>query len=191
NDQWSAEAGTRYEDSYAQIDSFIPLSQLDPDTQSYKPNPYTVEGGKVKADAWLYNANVTFSPNDQHSIYASFNQGFQLPDVGVVIRNASTGFNLGSSFLEPVKVDNYELCWKGNFNNFSSSLAIFHSTSDLGAVQPVSNSLVMLRTKEKITGVEATFDYLDDANVWGKGGRGKWRKGSEKNKDGAEREMKG
>ncbi|MFH4410132.1 TonB-dependent receptor, partial [Acinetobacter baumannii] len=80
NDQWSAEAGTRYEDSYAQIDSFIPLSQLDPDTQSYKPNPYTVEGGKVKADAWLYNANVTFSPNDQHSIYASFNQGFQLPD---------------------------------------------------------------------------------------------------------------
>ena len=28
NDQWSAEAGTRYEDSYAQIDSFVPLSQL-------------------------------------------------------------------------------------------------------------------------------------------------------------------
>lgn len=97
NDQWSAEAGTRYEDSYAQIDSFVPLSQLG------KPNPYTVEGGKVKADAWLYNANVTFSPNDQHSIYASFNQGFQLPDVGLIIRNAGEGFNLGSSFLEPVK----------------------------------------------------------------------------------------
>ncbi|MFX5229566.1 TonB-dependent receptor, partial [Acinetobacter baumannii] len=83
---WSAEAGTRYEDSYAQIDSFIPLSQFDPKTQSYKPNPYVYQGGKVKADAWLYNANVTFSPNDQHSIYASFNQGFQLPDVGVIIR---------------------------------------------------------------------------------------------------------
>ena len=55
NDQWSAEAGTRYEDSYAQIDSFVPLSQLG------KTNPYTVQGGKVKADAWLYNANVTFS----------------------------------------------------------------------------------------------------------------------------------
>lgn len=100
NDQWSAEAGTRYEDSYAQIDSFVPLSQLG------KTNPYTVPGGKVKADAWLYNANVTFSPNDQHSIYASFNQGFQLPDVGLIIRNAGEGFNLGSSFLEPVKVDN-------------------------------------------------------------------------------------
>ncbi|MEF9994847.1 MAG: TonB-dependent receptor, partial [Acinetobacter sp.] len=36
NDQWSAEAGTRYEDSYAQIDSFVPLSQLG------KTSPYTV-----------------------------------------------------------------------------------------------------------------------------------------------------
>ncbi|MFV5639245.1 TonB-dependent receptor [Acinetobacter oleivorans] len=196
NDQWSVEAGTRYEDSYAQIDSFIPLSQLDPNTQSYKPNPYVYQGGKVKADAWLYNANVTFSPNDQNSIYASFNQGFQLPDVGVIIRNANNtdkkkNYELSSSFLEPVKVDNYELGWKGNFNNFSSSLAVFHSTSDLGAVQPESNSLVMLRTKEKITGVEATFDYLDDANVWGTGGSVTWMKGREKPQDGAEQDMTG
>lgn len=196
NDQWSAEAGTRYEDSYAQIDSFIPLSQLDPNTQSYKPNPYVYQGGKVKADAWLYNANVTFSPNDQNSIYASFNQGFQLPDVGVIIRNANNtdkkkNYELSSSFLEPVKVDNYELGWKGNFNNFSSSLVVFHSTSDLGAVQPESNSLVMLRTKEKITGVEATFDYLDDANVWGTGGSVTWMKGREKPQDGAEQDMTG
>lgn len=196
NDQWSAEAGTRYEDSYAQIDSFIPLSQLDPNTQSYKPNPYVYQGGKVKADAWLYNANMTFSPNDQNSIYASFNQGFQLPDVGVIIRNANNtdkkkNYELSSSFLEPVKVDNYELGWKGNFNNFSSSLAVFHSTSDLGAVQPESNSLVMLRTKEKITGVEATFDYLDDANVWGTGGSVTWMKGREKPQDGAEQDMTG
>ncbi|WP_162541936.1 TonB-dependent receptor domain-containing protein, partial [Acinetobacter baumannii] len=102
---------------------------------------------------------VTFSPNDQHSIYASFNQCFQLPDVGVIIRNADNtdkkkNYELSSSFLEPVKVDNYELGWKGNFNNFSSSLAVFHSTSDLGAVQSFSNGLALTRTKEKVTGVE-------------------------------------
>jgi len=173
NEQWSAEVGTRYEDSYAKIDSFVPLSQLG------KPNPYTVKGGKVTADAWLYNANVTFKPTDQHSIYASFNQGFQLPDVGVVIRNATEGFNLASSFLEPVKVDNYELGWNGHFNNFSSSLAVFQSTSDLGSVQSFSNGLTLLRTKEKVTGVEATLDYLDDAKVWGTGGSVTWMKGRE------------
>ena len=185
NDQWSAEAGTRYEDSYAQIDSFVPLSQLG------KTSPYTVPGGKVKADAWLYNANVTFSPNDQHSIYASFNQGFQLPDVGLIIRNAGEGFNLGSSFLEPVKVDNYELGWKGNVNNFSSSLALFHSTSDLGAVQSFSNGLVLARTKEKVIGIEATLDYLDDANIWGTGGSVTWMKGREKPQNGSEQDMTG
>lgn len=193
NNQWSAEAGTRYEDSYAQIDSFIPLSQLDPNTQSYKPNPYVYQGGKVKADAWLYNANVTFSPNDQNSIYASFNQGFQLPDVGVIIRNANEKrkSELSSSFFEPVKVDNYELGWKGNFNNFSSSLVVFHSTSDLGGVQSFGNGLILTRTKEKVTGVEATFDYLDDANVWGTGGSVTWMKGREKPQDGAEQDMTG
>ena len=173
NEQWSAEVGTRYEDSYAKIDSFIPLSQLG------KANPYTVQGGKVKADAWLYNANLTFAANDQHSIYASFNQGFQLPDVGVIIRNAGAGFDLGSSFLEPVKVDNYELGWNGHFNNFSSSLAVFHSTSDLGGVQSFNNGLVLTRTKEKVTGVEATLDYLEDAKVWGAGGSVTWMKGRE------------
>ncbi|VXA55844.1 conserved exported hypothetical protein [Acinetobacter proteolyticus] len=173
NDQWSAEVGTRYEDSYAKIDSFIPLSQLG------KANPYTVQGGKVKADAWLYNANLTFAANDQHSIYASFNQGFQLPDVGVIIRNAGAGFDLGSSFLEPVKVDNYELGWNGHFNNFSSRLAVFHSTSDLGGVQSFNNGLVLTRTKEKVTGVEATLDYLEDAKVWGAGGSVTWMKGRE------------
>jgi len=173
NDQWAAEIGTRYEDSYAEIDSFIPLSQLG------NPTPYTVQGGKVKADAWLYNANVTFSPVDKHTIYASFNQGFQLPDVGIVIRNATAGFNLTSSFLEPVKVDNYELGWKGDFSNFTSSLAVFHSTSDLGGVQSFNNGLILARTKEKISGVEATLDYLDDNNVWGSGGSVTWMKGRE------------
>ncbi|ENX34214.1 hypothetical protein F889_02878 [Acinetobacter colistiniresistens] len=173
NDQWSAEIGTRYEDSYAKIDSFVPLSQLG------KTDPYTVKGGKVKADAWLYNANVTFAPTDEHSIYASFNQGFQLPDVGIVIRNATAGFNLASSFLEPVKVDNYELGWNGHFNNFSSSLAVFHSTSDLGGVQSFNNGLILTRTKEKVTGVEATLDYLEDAKVWGAGGSVTWMKGRE------------
>ncbi len=173
NDQWSSEVGARYEDSYAKIDSFVPLSQLG------NPKPYTVQGGKVKADAWLYNANVTFSPTDEHSIYASFNQGFQLPDVGIVIRNATAGFNLASSFLEPVKVDNYELGWNGHFNHFSSSLAVFHSTSDLGGVQSFNNGLTLTRTKEKVTGVEATLDYLNDAKIWGAGGSATWMQGRE------------
>lgn len=173
NDQWSAEIGARYEDSFAEVDDFIPL------TQANKLNPYTVKGGKVKADAWLYNASVTFSPVEEHSIYASFSQGFQLPDVGLVIRNANTGFDLGSSFLEPVKVDNYELGWNGDFDRISSSLAVFYSTSNLGAVQSFNNGLSLARTKEEVTGVEGTIDYLTQDEIWGFGGSATWMKGRE------------
>lgn len=173
NDQWSAEVGARYEDSFAEVDDFIPL------TQANKLNPYTVKGGKVKADAWLYNASVTFSPVEEHSIYASFSQGFQLPDVGLVIRNANTGFDLGSSFLEPVKVDNYELGWNGDFDRISSSLAVFYSTSNLGAVQSFNNGLSLARTKEEVTGVEGTIDYLTQDEIWGFGGSATWMKGRE------------
>ena len=173
NDQWSAEIGTRYEDSFAEVDDFIPL------TQKNSTDPYTVKGGKVKADAWLYNASLTFSPVKEHSLYASFSQGFQLPDVGLVIRNATTGFDLGSSFLEPVKVDNYELGWNGDFDRISSSLAVFYSTSELGAVQSFNNGLNLARTKEEVTGVEATFDYLNQDEIWGFGGSATWMKGRE------------
>ena len=43
-------------------------------------------------------------------------------------------------------------------------------------MQSFNNGLVLARTKEKVTGVEATFDYLDDANVWGTGGSVTWMK---------------
>lgn len=49
-------------------------------------------------------------------------------------------------------------------------------------MQSFSNGLALTRTKEKVTGVEATFDYMDDANVWGTGGSVTWMKGRENRK---------
>jgi len=173
NAEWAAEVGIRYEDSFAQVDDFIPLTQVN------QANPYLVKGRKVTSDAWLYNANLSFSPVDAHVFYGSFSQGFQLPDVGLVLRNADTGFDLGSSFLAPVKVDHYELGWKGNFNQLRSNLAVFYSRSDLGAVQSFNGGLNLARTQENISGIEATVDYLDDQAIWGGGGSATWMQGRE------------
>jgi len=46
-------------------------------------------------------------------------------------------------------------------------------------VQSFNNGLVLARTKEKVTGVEATLDYLEEAKVWGAGGSVTWMKGRE------------
>lgn len=174
NEQWSAEAGVRYERSSAWFDDFQPLSQ------SRLARPATVDGGRISYDAFMYNAGVMFQPTDNHELYASFSQGFDLPDVGLQLRNARAGFDLHSSELQAVKTNNYELGWRGRFANTAASLAVFRSDSDLGAVQSFNNGLRLTRTRERIHGVEATVDHYFDEDIWAVGGTFTWMVGREK-----------
>ncbi|QEI09091.1 TonB-dependent receptor [Pigmentiphaga aceris] len=173
NDMWSAEGGLRYERASASFDDFQPLSQ------SRRPNPVSVRGGEVTYDATMFNAGLVFKPVTGHELYTSFSQGFDLPDVGLQLRNAQAGFSINSSQLEPVKTDNYELGWRGRFGNTMGSLAVFRSTSDLGAVQSFNNGLTLTRTQERIHGVEATIDHYSDDDVWATGGTLTWMEGRE------------
>ncbi|XAH25468.1 TonB-dependent receptor [Xylophilus sp. GW821-FHT01B05] len=173
NDQWSAEAGLRYERASASFDDFQPLSQ------SRLANPATVKGGEVSYSAVMHNAGLAFKPFAGHEVYTSFSQGFDLPDVGLQLRNAQAGFDINSSQLEPVKTDNYEIGWRGRFASTTGSLALFRSSSDLGAVQSFNNGLVLTRTSERIRGVEATVDHYGDRDIWATGGTLTWMQGRE------------
>jgi len=172
--RWSAEAGVRYERASAWFDDFRPLSQ------SRVPDPATVSGGRISYDAFMYNAGLSFQPVRDHEFYASFSQGFDLPDVGLQVRNAGAGFDIESSDLQAVKTDNYEIGWRGSFSNTFASLALFHSQSDLGAVQSLNNGLTLIRTRERIHGVEAAVDYYSDDDAWALGGTLSWMWGKEK-----------
>ena len=162
DEHWSIDGGLRYEYSTAEFDDFVPLSE------SKAASPVTVKGGDLDYDAVLSNLGIVYSPVAGQEIYASFSQGFQLPDVGIQLRNAHRGFDIGSSNLEPVKTNNYELGWRGAIGgNTLGSLALFYTTSKLGDVQSFNNGLILTRTKERIYGVEASADWLSDDEVWG------------------------
>lgn len=163
NQQWAVEGGLRYERARASYDDFVPLSQ------SRAANPRAVRGGAVSYDAWLGNLGVVFKPVAGHELYASFSQGFQLPDIGLQIRNATPAFDINSSALEPVKTNNYELGWRGAFGDVVGTAALFYTTSKLGDVQSFNNGLILTRTEEKIRGIEASADYLPDDSAWGGG----------------------
>ncbi len=173
NKRWSIEAGTRYDRSKASFDDFIPLSQ------SKLSNPGTVAGGTVDYDAWTYNAGTVFSLTKSHEIYASFSQGFQLPDIGLQVRNATPAFNINSSNLQAVKTDTTELGWRGRWDNSLANVSVFKSQSDLGAVQSFNNGLRLARTKERIYGVEGGIDYFTDDERWSAGSTITWMKGEE------------
>ncbi|QBI00779.1 TonB-dependent siderophore receptor [Pseudoduganella albidiflava] len=163
NQAWALEGGLRYEHARASFDGFVPLSQI------RAANPAQVKGGTLSYDAWVSNVGATFKPVRGQELYASFSQGFQLPDMGLQVRNATPAFNLASSALEPVKTNNYELGWRGGAGELQGTLALFYTTSKLGDVQSFNNGLVLTRTAEKIRGLEARADYLPQAAPWGYG----------------------
>lgn len=174
NEQWSVQGGARYEYASARFGDFVPLSQL------RVPAPATVQGGTVNYDAFLFNFGVAYAPVLGQELYANFSQGFQLPDIGVQMRNARPGFDIGSSDLQPVKTNNYELGWRGGVGNTSASLALFYTTSKLGDVQSFNNGLILTRTEERIHGIEGTVDYATDDETWATGGTFTWMKGRER-----------
>ncbi|MDR0279261.1 MAG: TonB-dependent receptor [Paucimonas sp.] len=186
NEQWSMEGGVRYEYATARYDDFIPLSE------SGAASPATVAGGEINYDALLSNLSLTWSPVTGQEIYAAFSQGFQLPDIGVQLRNARRGFDIDSSNLEPVKTNNYELGWRGGLGEQTlATLAVFYTTSKLGDVQSFNNGLILTRTQERIYGIEGSADWLTTDERWGAGGTFSWLKGREKPDNGDWRDMTG
>lgn len=186
DDQWSIEGGLRYEYATAEFDDFIPLSEI------HNASPATVQGGTIHYDDLLYNLGAVYSPVPGQELYAAFSQGFQLPDIGVQVRNARRGFDIDSSDLEPVKTDNYELGWRGALGEQTrASLALFYTTSKLGDVQSFNNGLILTRTQERIYGVEGSADWLTLDETWGVGATLTWMKGREKPDNGDWRDMIG
>lgn len=186
NEQWSMEGGVRYEYATARYDDFVPLSE------STAAAPATVAGGEINYDAVLSNISLTWSPVSGQELYAAFSQGFQLPDIGVQVRNARRGFDIDSSNLEPVKTNNYELGWRGAVGEQTlASLAVFYTTSKLGDVQSFNNGLILTRTQERIYGIEGSADWLTDDERWGAGGTVSWLKGREKPDNGDWQDMTG
>lgn len=174
SDLLTIEGGVRYDRAEAAFDSFTPLSQY------RAPNPVAVQGGTISFDGWTFNAGATLTPVAHQSFYASFSQGFQLPDIGLQLRNANAGFNIDNSDLQPVKIDSYELGWRGAFGTMKGAVALFRTTSDLGDVQSFNNGLILLRTAERIKGVEASLDFGAAGDAFRFGGSITYLRGREK-----------
>ncbi|NWO07748.1 MAG: TonB-dependent receptor [Alteromonadaceae bacterium] len=165
------EVGTRYEYASAEFDDFTTLGQGN-----------DVEGGDVSFDDFLFNAGLVFDVTKTSELYANFSQGFELPDVGLQLRYAPTGFDITSSQLDPIKTDNYEVGARSDWGHTQASIALFYNTSDLGQPTIEDFEFVQPRTKERIYGVEATLDHqLNDS--WLLGGLATWLKGENYDED--------
>jgi len=146
--------GLRYEYGKLKADDFTTLA-------SY--GSVFVEGGEPSFNELLGNLGAVYALNDEWRVFASYSEGFSMPDVGRVLRGISTPDLSVSSFLDlqPVIADNEEVGIEYQDNAWNASLSYFRSSSDLGArLQADADGFYSVqREKTEIDGIEFSAEY--------------------------------
>jgi len=172
---WLLSGGIRYENIGVSVEDYTLTTFLD--------SPQSIEGGSINADDVVFNIGTVYDLTNELSVFASFAQGFGVPDFGRIFRSPPDGFVSVESdldFTSPQKVDNYELGFRGQWDNVQFSLAGFFNYSDLGVSlvsQPAQN-LRVVRAPRRIYGIEATVDW-QPSETWQLGGLISWNEGED------------
>jgi iron complex outermembrane receptor protein len=147
--------GVRHEDGRVKVDDYNTL---------FRRNRAFVEGGTLKYKNDLFNAGVIARLGGGFSTFASYSEGFTLPNVGIPLRNISTPGQTveGIVDLQAVIFENREIGanWRGALGNVGVS--VYRSYSRLGAnlsVDPATLDFVLNRRPVRITGVDATAEF--------------------------------
>lgn len=127
-----------------------------------------VEGGAPKFDKLLKNAGLVIELQEGLSLFASYAQGFTMPDAGLVLRSVSTAGQSVEQLidLQPVLADNVEIGATYRQDGLHLSASYFWSGSDLGSrIQVIGGAGVVRREKTRIKGVEFAASYQFPSGV--------------------------
>ena len=124
----------------------------------------TVEGGTLDFAETVTNLGAVWRLPAGFSAFASYNEGFGLPDVGLVLRsvNADGRSVEGLIDLQPIVTDNQEigLAWRGRRGHVA--ISYYESTSDLGSQIRVVNGIGRVdRVPVEVNG----FELVGEARV--------------------------
>ena len=135
-DQWSASLGGRYtndeRDAHVIRESFFgrgsPYFGNTTAISATMPDPDGVPefNGSRKDTDFSPRVSVSFKPNGDHNLYASWSQGFKGGSFDP--RGAYTTSEVGEGF-DPETIDSYELGWKSTLagGRVRSNIAVFYS----------------------------------------------------------------
>ena len=189
-DRLGLKAGVRYERVESQVDESTPyMEAITADLQSgYQAK--TLNGGKVKHDATLFNLGAVYHLTDAQQIFANFSQGSNLPDIQRMLRDVPASFTVNSQTIDPIKVNNYELGWRVQAENgLNASVTTFYNDSDKSLKFGRPNyTIEVLDTDERVYGVEGNLSYRLQPN-WTVGGTMAYTRGQFKNTAGKWQEL--
>lgn len=151
NERLHLSAGLRYENATLEVGDYRTL---------WGQGNQQVAGGEPSFEEVLTNFGATYEAMDGLIAYASYNQGFTMPDVGRVLRAVNTPGADIDSYLDvtPVISDNVELGLEYARGPLRGSAAWFRSTSDRGAllIRNADGNFDVQRQRTEIEGIELT-----------------------------------
>ncbi|MFT3763255.1 MAG: TonB-dependent receptor [Pseudoxanthomonas sp.] len=147
--------GYRHEDGELHVDSYT--------TTAYR-NSVFVEGGGVKYTEGLVNFGAIWRIAGGWSVFASYGEGFGLPNIGIPLRNISEEGQSVDKIrdLQAIIVDNreYGFNWRGEKGSLGGSY--YDSRSPFGtslSVDPATNDYVLNRAPTRIKGIELNGEW--------------------------------
>lgn len=151
--------GLRFESVTLSVDDFQTL---------WAYGPQTVDGGSPGFEELLANVGGTFELSPGLLVYGSWAQGFNMADVGRVLRGINTPGQDVDTFLDisPVVTDNYEAGLEYTRGAFQGSAAVFLSNTDKGArLVLIGGVYEVAREATEIGGLELTARYTVNADL--------------------------
>ncbi|MBE9101801.1 TonB-dependent receptor domain-containing protein [Vacuolonema iberomarrocanum] len=173
-EQWQISGGVRYDDFDFSVDDYELAFGL----------PREREGGSGNAEDVSFNLGILYRPIPEIGIFASFAQGFSVPDLGQAFGSLQVFEEDDDISLEPQQVDNYEIGVRFEFGRVQASIAGFYNESSLGSsLQVGADGLTnLVRSPQRNYGVEATLDW-QPSDIWRLGGYFSWNEGENDNDD--------
>ncbi|HET7369868.1 MAG TPA: TonB-dependent receptor, partial [Gammaproteobacteria bacterium] len=150
----SLTAGARREHARLDVGTFRTLAAY---------NNTLVKGGSPEFSETLTNVGANWTINDNWTLFASVSEGFNMPDVGRVLRGIATpGLDVDTFLnLQPIVADNREIGTQFHARSADFRISYFESDSDLGArLVPDDDGIFSVnREKTEIRGIELSSHY--------------------------------
>ena len=152
-DPLTLHAGVRREYADLRIDSYTTLARY---------NRVPVQGGTLNFNDTLYNLGMVLEASKAWNFYASYSEGFGMPDVGRVLRAINTAGQKVDDMqsLRPIVTKSMEVGTRFKQGDWDAEASLFRSASDYGTrVIRVNDAFMLAREKNRIDGLEASLGY--------------------------------
>jgi len=152
---WTLRGGIRREWIASEVSDSIAYGEI-----VQTGNRATLAGGTLKYNDTLYNLGVVYHLDANQDVFVNFSQGFSLPDIQRFLRDVNSTFDIQKLNAQALKVNSYELGWRGNWDQWQANVTAYENTSDVTQFYDANDRVLRLvNQKERVRGVETSLTY--------------------------------